>query len=395
LVYTLDDFVKRNPNYSKRYDPASKTAYVKNSISGKEIGFQSGQGQEYGMGGLQNGSNIVSDVNKLTGSLGTTENKPNTEYKSPYSEDISKALFSYNNRSPFSYNPGADAGLQNAQNNAIDNVSRAAARKGMLYSDSNKASMNKAALDVVPQFEQAAFNRYQAENSDLYNRLSVLQNLDNSAYNRFSSDRSYAAGRADSNQSQQNWDKTFGEGQRQFDAGQQNWNKSFLENQRQFNVGQQNWQKEMTFKQKQAEIDNAVSNGQLSIAQSQLLLSKAKWDAENDPESLDNQIKKAQLSGYNASTAQTLAETDNIKNGLTPSGGLPSGTQPTESEAKRAEEVKLQTKLDTFVTTDKKGNKVADKEAQKNWIKSNKSNIISTFGREYYKNLADEYYIVE
>lgn len=370
MAYTLDDFVKLNPNYSKRYDAATKTAYVKNGISGKEIGFQTGQGKEYGMGGIQNGSNIVSDVGKLTGTLG------NTEFKSPYSEERNKTLDSIKNRGPFSYNSGADAGLQNAQNNAIDTTSRAAARKGMLYSDSNKAAMNKAALDLVPQFEQAAFNKYQAEGTDLYNKLSSLESLDNNAYNRFNSDRTFTAGRDAANQSQLNWYKTFGENQRQFD------------------VGQQNWQKEMTFKEKEAQIQNALSKGQLSVSQGQLILSKAKWDVENDPDSLNNRIRRAQLRGATASAAKTEAETNNISNGLTPSGGTPSGTQPTESEAKRAEEVKLQTKLDSLISNDTKGIQTAESiKAQQDWIKANKSNIIGSFGRDYYTKLASEYSI--
>jgi hypothetical protein len=300
MAYTLDDFIKLNPNYSKRYDSSTKTAYVKNNTTGKEIGFQSGQGKEYGMGGIQtspgqvNGSNIVSDPNKLISSLGTTE------YKSPYSEEISSSVAALKNRGPFSYNPHTDVGLQHAQDNAVDTVSRSAARKGMLYSDSNKASMNQAALDLVPQFEQSAFNKYQAEGTDMYNKLSALDNLENNAYNRFNADRTYAAGQDAAKQSQSNWDKTYGESKRQFDVGQQNWDKSFGESKRQFDIGQQNWQKEMTFKEREAQIQDALNMGQLSVSQAQLALSKAKFDSDNDPNSLDNQIKKAQLNEANS-----------------------------------------------------------------------------------------------
>jgi hypothetical protein len=386
MAYTLDDFVKLNPGYSKRYDPTSKTAYVKNNTTGKEVGFLSGQGQEYGLGGIQNapgqvnGSNIVSDPNKLISSLGTTE------YKSPYSDEIKNTLGTLSNRK-FSYDPNSDVGLKSAQDNAIDITSRAAARKGMIYSDSNKASMGKAALDLVPQFEQSAFSKYQAENADLYNKLGSLSTLENNEFNKFNTDRTFAAGRSDANQGQLNWDKSF-------NTGNDQWAKSFGENKRQFDVGQKNWQQEMTFKERQAQIDNAVSSGQLSISQSQLLLSKAKWDAENDPNSLDNQIRRAQLSGINASTSQTEEETKNIQNGLTPSGGLPSGTQPSESEVKRAEEVKLQSKLDSFIAQDGKGSQKPDLKAQQDWIKANKSNIIGTFGRDYYNGLAADYYII-
>lgn len=149
--------------------------------------------------------------------------------------------------------------------------------------------------------------------------------------------------------------------------------------------------KKFTYTATQDKIQNALNAGQLSVSQANAALSEAKFKAENDPDSLDNQIKRATLIATEAGTAQTKAETENIQKGLTPSGGQPSGTQLSEAEILRGEESKLYNKIDSFTTTDKKGNKIPDEEAAKQWILSMKYNIINTFGKEYYDNLAYQY----
>jgi hypothetical protein len=55
----------------------------------------------------------------------------------------------------------------------------------MLYSDSNKSQMGQAAMALVPQFEQAAYNRYQQEGDDLFNQLGYLSNLENQSYGQY------------------------------------------------------------------------------------------------------------------------------------------------------------------------------------------------------------------
>lgn len=106
-------------------------------------------------------------------------------YQSPYSTDIGNALASISKMGSFSYNPEDDEGLQAAQDEATSNVSRAAARRGMLYSNSNKSQMGKSALALVPQFEQNAFNKYQSNLNNLFNQLSTLSQLDTQAYNKY------------------------------------------------------------------------------------------------------------------------------------------------------------------------------------------------------------------
>ena len=67
------------------------------------------------------------------------------------------------------------------------------------------------------------------------------------------------------------------------------------------------------------------------------------------------------------------AELENLKN--------PEGKPPTATEQKNQEEAKLYQVIDGLYTDQDKVN----------WIKKNKSNIIGTFGSDYYNNLAGQY----
>jgi hypothetical protein len=53
--------------------------------------------------------------------------------------------------------------------------------------------------------------------------------------------------------------------------------------------------RQQTFAEAQAQIQNAIQRGQLSISAGNLALAQARQTADNDPNSLDNQIKAAQL----------------------------------------------------------------------------------------------------
>lgn len=183
MAYTLEDFVKLNPNYKKSYNPTTRQANVTNTKTGKSINFTSGQGQQYGLGDIERDSNVISDINKFTSYFNNANN--NTSYESPYSRDIAKTLRTIQNNKSFSYDPSEDEGLQAAQESAMDAVSRAAARRGMLYSNSNKSQLGKSALALVPEFRQQAYNEYQAQNQDMYNTLSSLLNLENQAYGQY------------------------------------------------------------------------------------------------------------------------------------------------------------------------------------------------------------------
>ncbi|MFW9968613.1 MAG: hypothetical protein ACFFDF_00335 [Candidatus Odinarchaeota archaeon] len=113
------------------------------------------------------------------------------QYTSPYAEQIKQTLEAISGRRP-EYRPETDVGLQQAQRQVMDAVSRAAARRGMLYSASNKAQLGQAALSLVPQFQQAYETRYQQGTANLYNQLQALQGLESQAYGRYQTEQELA-----------------------------------------------------------------------------------------------------------------------------------------------------------------------------------------------------------
>jgi hypothetical protein len=106
-------------------------------------------------------------------------------YVDPFAEKLSAALDRYLNAGSFSYNPSSDAGLKAAQQNAMAAVDRNAARRGMLYSDSNKSQLGQASMALIPQFEAAAFNKWQSGMDKLFRDIQTLQGLSTAGYNKY------------------------------------------------------------------------------------------------------------------------------------------------------------------------------------------------------------------
>lgn len=319
------------------------------------------------------------EIEKLLGQQNTTSPTPNytalssitqnnaapqsTGYQSPYSSDIANALKSITNMGSFSYDPSEDEGLKAAQDEAIAGVSRGAARRNMLYSDSNKSQMGKSALALIPQFEQNAFNKYQSQLGNLFNQLSTLTNLENQNYGRYR-DTVNDANQQEQQQFQNNValagitgyynpyggtqinpevnqysgdfqaeinrrqatpdtaddalisslqsaraNKVFSDpallqkygdqyktaDTRQREANQAAQDKSFEESIRQFNTQQGNWQKQFTFNEMQHKIENALAQKRISQDGAQIALAQARFAADQDPNSLDNQYKRMQI----------------------------------------------------------------------------------------------------
>lgn len=97
--------------YTISYDKNSNNVSIANPTSGKSVSFKSGQGSEYGLSGLINGNNYVSDSNKLATALGEAGNntvKPSID------------LSTSNNRSDYLNN--LVSGLNSNQNNYLNNL---------------------------------------------------------------------------------------------------------------------------------------------------------------------------------------------------------------------------------------------------------------------------------
>ncbi|MFA4854181.1 MAG: hypothetical protein WC616_02390 [Candidatus Omnitrophota bacterium] len=277
MAYTLQDFIKLNPNYQSRYDPKAKTASLYNTQSGKQISFGLGQGQQYGLGGIQGGSHLIDDPGKLMSALSGPAYQP---YESPYGDKIGQTLAAIQDRPSFSYDPAKDVGLQTAQTTAMDTVSRAAARRNMLYSDSNKSQMGKSALALVPQFEQAAFNKYAQEGQSLYDQLSALQGTEQQSYGQYRDtvgDQQFA--------------QQFAYQQARDSIGDQFKQKEFDENVRQFGLG-------YALQKLQADRDYELGKGQLAISRTNAARGGGGGGGSTYPyRQLDDAMKIMQLTG--------------------------------------------------------------------------------------------------
>lgn len=122
------------------------------------------------------------------------------EYNSAYASKINQYLDALLNQDKFSYDVNQDEQFKNyekmyrrlgeiAYNNQIG--SNAANTNGRINSWAGTAAAqaqnqyNTQLMDLVPELEQNAYNRYQSEKQDLINKISILENLDNTEYSKY------------------------------------------------------------------------------------------------------------------------------------------------------------------------------------------------------------------
>ena len=79
--------------------------------------------------------------------------------------------------------------------------------------------------------------------------------------------------------------------------------------------------RQQSFSEAQAAVQNAISRGQLSVSQGNLALQQAKFAADNDPNSFDNQMKKAlyeeQLKGAQLGNTNQELQNQGLQQSLT------------------------------------------------------------------------------
>lgn len=126
-------------------------------------------------------------------------NKP-TAYQSQYGDQIQSMIDSILNRGKFSYDFAADPMYQqyaqqyqrNAQLGMRDTMAQTAALTGG-YGNSYAQHAGQQTYqgvmeglnDMIPELQQAAYQMYRDEGTDLLNKLGVLQGADDSAYGRY------------------------------------------------------------------------------------------------------------------------------------------------------------------------------------------------------------------
>lgn len=130
----------------------------------------------------------------------------NEQYKSAYSSMIDDLVNKAINRQPFQYDPASDPAYQAYARQYMrlgdeagrDTLADVASQTGGLASSyavtaSQQArnAYNQALTDKIPSLMETAYNKYRNEYNDYLAGIGTLQGLDDSAYNRFSTDRQF------------------------------------------------------------------------------------------------------------------------------------------------------------------------------------------------------------
>lgn len=130
----------------------------------------------------------------------------NEQYKSAYSTMINDLVNKAINREAFQYDPATDAAYQSyakqyarlGDEAARDTLADVSANTGGLASSyavtaaqQTRNKYNEALTDKIPTLMEAAYDKYRNEYNDTLAGIGTLQGLDDSAYNRFSTDRQF------------------------------------------------------------------------------------------------------------------------------------------------------------------------------------------------------------
>jgi hypothetical protein len=143
-----------------------------------------------------------------------------------------------------------------------------------------QSAVNQMNLDRQYKLSQEKFNTNKAiQEAGLTGYYDGNQTLQSKKLN---SDEDYRQKTLEMSQSQQQFSQNMA-------------TKQFEETIRQNNIKQSNWQQQFSYEQAQDKINNMYKQGQLSIQQRNVALQEAKFASDNDPNSIDNQLKQAKL----------------------------------------------------------------------------------------------------
>lgn len=228
--------------YTSTFDQNTGMVTIQNNYTGKTVSFANGEGQEFGMGGNTNGYNVVKDANALKSALGSANPMDYERSEIPkevktedqvietpeevdltkqamdefgiedmklelpdYSEQINtliSGLKDYNLKfsaardemlstlrstfgNPFQYDPNTDPALQSAMKYAENQVMEEANARGILNSTITADDMRTAYAEMVPKYQELAFQKY---NENIKNQLQYadfMQRIDENDYKRY------------------------------------------------------------------------------------------------------------------------------------------------------------------------------------------------------------------
>lgn len=171
----------------------------------------------------------------------------NEQYKSAYSTVINDLVNKAINRQPFQYDPATDAAYQSyakqyarlGDEAARDTLADVSANTGGLASSyavtaaqQARNKYNEALTDKIPALMEAAYNKYRNEYNDTLAGIGTLQGLDDSAYNRFATDRGYNRGVYENDR---DYNRSVFESDRGYNRGVYESDRDFNEGVRQYN----------------------------------------------------------------------------------------------------------------------------------------------------------------
>lgn len=104
-------------------------------------------------------------------------------YESPYIQEIQNAL--QNVQQEFQYDPATDTALQQAQAQAQQSALNQLASRGIMGGSIAQERVAKVTSQLIPQYEQLAFQRYQQGIDNQFRMINTLSELDNKAYRTY------------------------------------------------------------------------------------------------------------------------------------------------------------------------------------------------------------------
>jgi hypothetical protein len=140
-------------------------------------------------------SHYYSDQNTLTSMLTSLGLMPTPQitYQDPYGKQLQDVVSQIQNRPAFQYDSSTDPGFQQASKDIQS-------KRNMLYSPATGEAVSQGIANALPQYEQAAYSRYQSEGDQLYNMFNVVMNL---------ADRDYSMYKDAIDNSYREWEKNY------------------------------------------------------------------------------------------------------------------------------------------------------------------------------------------
>lgn len=160
-------------------------------------------------------------------------------YKSAYSSMIDDLVNKAINREPFQYDPATDQayqayareygrlGNEAAQNTLADvasNTGGLASSYATTAAAQARGEYNQKLTNMIPSLMEAAYAKYRDQYNDALSGINVLQGLDDSAYNRFNTDRQYNRGIYESDR---DYARSVLENDRQFNESVRQYNQNY------------------------------------------------------------------------------------------------------------------------------------------------------------------------